>query len=570
MVAAMKWTALTITLAVGVTPAWAQDPNSGDSPDHGVARLSIVQGNVSIRHGDLGELSPAGNNIPLVTTDRVVTGDAGRAEIQFDFENMIRLAPSSEVRLSELEFKKYQIQIAAGTTEFRVLHDNDAQVEISTPAVSIRPVSAGTYRVSVRPDGLTDITVRTGQAAVYGPRGSEDLLPGQTMEVRGNANDPEFQMIAAVPPDDFDRWNADRDRAVQQTASYRPGYVPPDVTGGESLDPYGQWQNDPNYGQVWVPSEPPGWAPYQAGRWVWVDYYGWTWVSADPWGWAPYHYGSWYLSTWGWAWWPGVFGPHYYWRPAMVGFFGWGPGLGVGVGIGFGFGNVGWVPLAPFEAFHPWYGAGIVAGGRFGITNVNVAGVFRNARYTNAISSMRAGDFGHGSVSAAGMVRPTGADLARAGAIHGALPVSQTAASRRMADGAVNSRGMPQTAANTHFYSRGVSGGSAAGATSRAGAPAASAWRGFNGYNSSVSRGSAGNVGGERGGTSSGSNYRYATPQNRGYSQQQPLRMNPPIVQQRSAPSQSAPRSAPAPSRGGSSGGGSRGGGGGGGHGGHR
>ena len=37
--------------------------------------LSVVQGNVSIRHGDLGELSPAALNVPLVTTDRVVTGD---------------------------------------------------------------------------------------------------------------------------------------------------------------------------------------------------------------------------------------------------------------------------------------------------------------------------------------------------------------------------------------------------------------------------------------------------------------------------------------------------------------
>src|SRR5580700_5215338 len=122
----MKWTALAVILATAMSPAWAQDPNAGDSPDHGVARLSIVQGNVSMRHGDLGELAPAGNNIPLVVTDRVVTGDAGRAEVQFDFTNMIRLAPSSEVRLSELEFKKYQVQVAAGTTEFRVLRDNDA------------------------------------------------------------------------------------------------------------------------------------------------------------------------------------------------------------------------------------------------------------------------------------------------------------------------------------------------------------------------------------------------------------------------------------------------------------
>ena len=166
---------------------------------------------------------------------------------------MIRLGNSTEVRLSQLEFKQYQVQIAAGTTTFRVLRDNDAQVEISTPTVSVRPVRAGTYRISVRPDGITEITVRGGEAEIYGPRGSETLAQGQTMQARGSADDPEFQIIAAIPLDDFDRFNTDRDQAMQQTASYRPGYVPPDEAGGEALDPYGQWQNDPNYGQVWVP-----------------------------------------------------------------------------------------------------------------------------------------------------------------------------------------------------------------------------------------------------------------------------------------------------------------------------
>jgi hypothetical protein len=123
----MKWTAhlrtspvqrslsalcgLVVILVAALVPAWAQDPNAGDAPDHGVARLSLVQGNVSIRHGDLGELAPAAMNAPLVTTDRVVTGDQGAAEVQFDFYNMIRLGISSEVRLSQLDYKRYQVQI---------------------------------------------------------------------------------------------------------------------------------------------------------------------------------------------------------------------------------------------------------------------------------------------------------------------------------------------------------------------------------------------------------------------------------------------------------------------------
>ena len=66
----------------------------------------------------MGELTPAALNVPLVTTDRVETGDSGRAEIQFDFDNAIRLGPSTEVRLSQLEYQSYQVQIASGTTGF--------------------------------------------------------------------------------------------------------------------------------------------------------------------------------------------------------------------------------------------------------------------------------------------------------------------------------------------------------------------------------------------------------------------------------------------------------------------
>ncbi len=540
--AATLATAVLAVITLAVRPAWAQDPNAGDAPSHGVARLSYIQGNVGMRHGDLGELSPAALNVPLVASDRLETGDGGRAEIQFDFNNMIRLAPSTEVRLGQLELNQYQVQIAAGTVAFRVLQDNPGQVEISTPTVSVRPTKAGTYRVSVRSDGITEITVRAGEAEIYGPQGSENLAPGQTMQVRGTPDNPEFQLVAAIPTDDFDRFNLDRDKVMQSTSSYRPGYVPPDVPGGESLDPYGQWQNDPNYGNVWVPNEPPGWAPYQNGQWIDESYYGWTWLGAEPWGWAPYHYGAWYVSPFGWAWWPGIYGGPHFWRPAMVGFFGWGPGVGFGVGFGFGFGNVGWVPLAPYEAYHPWYGAGAVAG-RYSVTNVGVMNAYRNARVNNAVSSMRTNEFGRGAISGAGMARPNSAELARASAVRGSLAIPPSAASRRVSGSAVNSRGMPQTASNMRFSSRSaITNGR--GATN-------GGWHSLNGYNANgAARGNTGSSsygarggsyggqarGGEaRGGSSYGTQSRGNYPsQGRGSSQ--PLRMNPPIVQQRSAP----------------------------------
>ena len=112
----------------------------------------------------------------------------------------------------------------------------------------------------------------------------------------------------------------------------------------------------PDYGYVWAPVAPVGWAPYRAGRWVWEPYWGWTWVSYEPWGWAPYHYGRWFLYGGSWVWWPGPvygYGPYRpVWAPAYVSFFGFGSNFG----FSFGFGSVGWLPIGPCDPFFPWYG----------------------------------------------------------------------------------------------------------------------------------------------------------------------------------------------------------------------
>src|ERR1051326_322736 len=415
--AAMKRAILTALLTgMAILPAVAQQapPEEGDAPDHGVARISLVNGDVSVRRGDSGELTAATPNGPMVVNDHLSTTEGARAEIQFDWANMIRLGPSTEVRMGELQDRRYLVQIAVGTTTFRVLRDSNAEVEISTPTVSVRPLEQGSYRVPVQPDGETEITVRTGRAEIFSPLGSEMLAAGKTMEARGTATDPEFMIVAGIPQDEWDRWNVDRDRSLERASSTR--YVSPDVYGAEDLDPNGRWQTDPQRSDEYTAEVQSGWAPYRVGRWVWLDYYGWTWVSGDPWGWAPYHYGNWYMSSFGWAWYPGLIGPRHYWRPALVGFFGWGS-PGFGVGMGFGFGNVGWVPLAPYERFRPWYGRGVY--NNTIVNNVTVVNNYRNAQFVNGRSggtSINATDFGRGrSVSSGNFVRASRSEERRVG-----------------------------------------------------------------------------------------------------------------------------------------------------------
>lgn len=413
--------AVSVAAALGI-PVWAQpsaQSNAEDPPDaadHAVARVSFLNGSATIARGDAGESSPALLNAPLVTGDRVFTSTNGRGELQFDAANLLRIAPGAEIRMGDLRYQRLLIQIARGLVTLRVLREGGAPVEISTPSSSLRPARPGTYRILVRSDGTSEYTIRVGEAEVFSASGSETLLSGTTLFSRGPVDNPEFMTAPAIPTDEWDRFSADRDRAFERNQDVSRYAAPsPEVAGMEDLHGYGRWVYDPNYGNVWVPTVSVNWTPYRDGRWEWLDFYGWSWVSYEPWGWAPYHYGRWYHGSWGWGWYPGFgragfAGLHNYWRPALVGFVGWGsPGFGSTFALGFG--NVGWVPLGPHESFRPWYGRGF-GGGASVTANFGGAGSYQNARF-NAVTGVSAGEFGRGGR----FLRPSMGDVARASAV---------------------------------------------------------------------------------------------------------------------------------------------------------
>jgi hypothetical protein len=308
-----------------------------------------------------------------------------------------------------------------------------------------------------------------------------------------------------------------------------------------------------------------------------MDFYGWTWVGCEPWAWAPYHYGNWYYGGLGWAWYPGPIVTPLFFRPALVGFFGFGaPGIGVGFGFGFGFGSLGWVPLAPGERFVPWYGAGFYghAMAPF-IARGNLTGFYRNASVTTGVTAMRAGEFGRAGVSASTMVRPTAMEMAHVGSVRGQVPVSPSRESTQFSNRAASAAGMPRSSDSARFAGRSVASsnrvsfeqqrqsfnsaaqrgysGGAAGSGAYHGNPAGPGSGGFQHFDPSTRPGGAGAA--NRAPASPGAAGRpsYSSPRQ---ASPQPVRVNPSIVQNRG--NSSAP-----PSRGGGSrGGGSRGGGG--------
>jgi FecR protein len=436
---------VTLLAASAVIPALAQD---ADDVQRGVARISIMDGQVSVKRGDAGEWVGGVINAPLMSDDSIATAPNSRAEVQFDSSNLIRIGGNAQIHLTTLEADRYQMELGKGTLTYRILRPSNTNSEVDTPSISVRPSKSGIYRISVNDNGETQLTVRSGDVEVFTPKGSQWVSQGQTMLARGTSANPEFQMQGAIGMDDWDRWNDSRDQALMQAAAAYQ-HVPPGVYGVEDMQGQGNWVDTPDYGQVWQPTVAAGWAPYSCGRWVWADWYGWTWVDCASWGWAPFHYGRWFNRPgFGWLWYPGVIGVRHYWSPGLVAFFGYGGGFG----FGFGFGNVGWVPLAPYEVFHPWWGRGFYGAGfasRVSVTNINVFNSYRNARVLNGVSGVTAAGFRGGQFGAIGHV--SGDQIRSAGLVRGQMPIGPSAANLHY--GASGTAFRPASAGASHFFS---------------------------------------------------------------------------------------------------------------------
>ena len=319
-------------------------------PASSVARISLTHGDVSTQRGDSGDWATAALNQPMVSSDKISTGVNSRAEVQLDSANILRLGDSTLASIAGLTRNQIQVQLDRGLIDYSVFKGTEAQVEIDTANVAIRPAqNDGIYRIEINAQGETQVIVRKGSAEIATPQGSTKVEKGQMAVVRGAGDDTQYKLAQAPSNDSWDSWNNERNRLIYDAQSW--GKTNRYYTGSEDLDAYGRWVTVPDYGPVWTPVVGPGWAPYRSGRWVWEPGWGWTWVSYEPWGWAPYHYGRWFVYNSSWVWWPGpAYGyPRYrpVWAPAYVSFFGFGGG--VGVSVGFGFGSVGWLPIGPCD-----------------------------------------------------------------------------------------------------------------------------------------------------------------------------------------------------------------------------
>ncbi|HEV2103581.1 MAG TPA: DUF6600 domain-containing protein [Candidatus Acidoferrum sp.] len=334
-------------------------PSADDSqnPPTRVARLSYMDGSVSMQPGGAGDWGTAAKNRPVTIGDKLWTDKDSRAELQAG-QASIHLGSMTALSFLNLDQNVIQMRLAEGHVNLRVRELRQGETyEIDTPNLAFTVREAGAFRVDVNENGdYTSVTAIRGSGEIAAGGQTYPVNAGERGDVSGTDQNVQYIPGTASEPDALDRWAQERNIKEDQSPSAR--YVNRDTVGYSDLDDYGTWKDEPEVGNVWVPNDvPPDWAPYSDGNWAYVAPWGWTWVGDEPWGFAPYHYGRWnyFGSYWGWC--PGpIYAPPYY-GPAFVGFLGGGFGFDVGFGFGFG-GGYGWFPLGWGEPFRPWYHCG--------------------------------------------------------------------------------------------------------------------------------------------------------------------------------------------------------------------
>ena len=351
-------------------------------PPTRVARISIVEGSVSLQPGGEGDWGDAARNRPMTIGDKLWVDKDARAELQAG-EATFHLGSMTAFSFLNLDEGITQVRVPEGAVNFRVRELRQGDVyEVDTPNVVFNVKEAGAFRIDVNEAGDSSrITVIRGVGEISAEGKTYEVHAGEQADFDGLEN-PTYKIVRWSGPDGLDQWAQERDLKEDRSAS--GNYVSRDMPGYDDLDDHGTWRDEPEYGHVWFPSDvPPDWAPYSAGYWNWVSPWGWTWVGYEPWGFAPYHYGRWAFVGGAWGWCPGpFFGPPCY-GPAFVGF------LGGGWGFGFGFG-VGWFPLGWGEPFFPWFHCSrgfvsVINVHNTFIHNVNILnGNVRNVNFVNA------------------------------------------------------------------------------------------------------------------------------------------------------------------------------------------
>src|SRR5580698_10517458 len=200
-------------------PAAQRDAND---PPTRVARISYVDGSVSLQAGGVGDWGNATRNRPMTIGDKIWTDKDSRAELQTGVVS-IHLGSMTALSFLNLDQAITQMRLAEGSINFRVKEIREGDTyEVDTPNLAFTITQAGAFRIDVNENGdNTGLTVIRGAGQVTASGKTYDLQPGQRAVFNGTDSVQSTIVPHAPPPDGLDKWSNDRDLGEQNPHSQR-------------------------------------------------------------------------------------------------------------------------------------------------------------------------------------------------------------------------------------------------------------------------------------------------------------------------------------------------------------
>jgi FecR protein len=306
-----------LTLFVAVCSA-AFSPVHTAASSARIIRLSLVQGDVRILHdskgdpltSDKADWERAQLNLPIRQHDVVAT-DSGRAEVEFENGAMAFISENTVLEFFDLSLDDGSLTtrliLRQGTASFYVNPARDDYFSVTGGDFTTEAAGRTNFRMDNFDDGST-VAVIKGQVSVLQKNDSAVLVKGQSLTV--HAGDDLPASIGRAPDsDEFDRWVSGREDSVVTAtdAALQYSNSSPYVSGFGDLYTYGSFYPVGGFGYGWQPyGVGLGWSPFDYGNWFFEPQFGWLFIGSQPWGWLPYHYGGWIFQPGiGWLWTPG-------------------------------------------------------------------------------------------------------------------------------------------------------------------------------------------------------------------------------------------------------------------------
>jgi FecR protein len=274
-----------------------------------IVRLSEVKGVVRIDRNNGSGLEPAITNLPVVEKNSLET-ETGTAEVEFEDNSSLRLAPDSAVEFPTLERMPggttvSSVRLVKGMAYVSLMKTAGNEFNLLFGQQSVRLQPASHVRLQLEGDDAK-LAVLDGNVQIEGPMGVMDVAHKQTVTL-SLAGGSEPTVAKNVESNSFDSWDKNSAEYHQRYSNMSAFNGSPYSYGVSDMNYYGAFSDFGGCGMMWRPYfASAAWDPYANGTWAWYQGAGYSWVSPYPWGWMPYNYGAWnYCPGVGYGWMPG-------------------------------------------------------------------------------------------------------------------------------------------------------------------------------------------------------------------------------------------------------------------------